>query len=237
MKNPFTERLKGLRWPGDRAMALRLEEDLKERLSITPLKAPPRHVAGVDAAFAGDMIIGAACLFTYPGLVKVASATSVLKVAMPYIPGFLSFREAPALMEAIEGLPARPDLLICDGQGRAHPRGLGIASFLGAALGIPSVGTAKSRLTGEHEEPGPTKGSRAPLIIDGREAGVVLRTRDSVKPLFVSPGHGIDMEGSVEMTMGCTTRFRLTEPVRCADRLSRLTAREIKAGGPGGAGG
>jgi len=230
MKNPFFERLKRLRWPGDRAKALRLEEELKARLSITPLKASPRLVAGVDAAFAGEMIVGAACLFTYPGLVKVAESHSVSKVPMPYVPGLLSFREAGALIEALEGLPDRPDLLICDGQGIAHPRGLGIASFLGAVLDIPSVGTAKSRLAGEHEEPGPEKGSRSPLVLDGRVVGAVVRTRDRTRPLFVSPGHGIDVEGAVEMTLGCATRFRITEPVRCADRLSKEVARRAREG-------
>lgn len=224
----IVERLKALAWPRDKAAAREIERELLERVRIAPLAGDPRLVAGVDAAFSGAKIIGAACLYEYPSLVKVAESVAVADARFPYIPGFLSFREGPAVIDAVAGLPKAPDLMIFDGQGIAHPRGLGIAAFVGAALDIPSVGTAKSRLVGDHAEPGPEKGSAAPLEHRGEVVGAVVRTRDSTRPLFVSPGHGIDVEGAVGMVLACVTRYRLAEPVRCADALSRRVSKEMR---------
>lgn len=225
----IVEKLKSLAWPRDKAAALELEGELLSRVRLAPLAGPPRLVAGVDAAFSGAKIIGAACLYEYPALLKVAESVAVADARFPYIPGFLSFREGPAVIDAISGLPDTPDLLLFDGQGIAHPRGLGIAAFVGAALDIPSVGTAKSRLVGEYAEPGLKKGSTAPLEHRGEVVGAVVRTRDSTRPLFVSPGHAIDVEGAVDMVLACATRYRLAEPVRCADGLSRKVSREMRA--------
>jgi len=152
---------------------------------------------------------------------EVVDAVRVEREAkMPYVPGLLSFREAPVVIEAFGMLPAKLrrsiDALICDGQGLAHPRGLGLASHIGLWLGIPTVGCAKSRLCGEHTEPGPDRGDFALLELDGRVVGRVLRTRDNVKPLFVSVGHLIDLEGACDLVLGCGRGLRLPEPTRRA---------------------
>ncbi|MFQ5737078.1 MAG: endonuclease V [Thermodesulfobacteriota bacterium] len=211
----------GLVWPRDRLRARRVQELLREETRIVPLPGTPRLVAGVDAAFFDDRIVGVACLYTYPGLVLVERAHAVRKVTFPYIPGLLSFREGPALIEALGSLSSRPDVVLFDGQGIAHPRGLGIASFVGVLTGMPSIGCAKSRLVGEYDEPGPSRGSRSSLRYEGRIVGAVLRTRENVRPLFVSPGHLADIDGSVEVVMGCVRSFRLAEPVRCADIMTK----------------
>jgi deoxyribonuclease V len=124
------------------------------------------------------------------------------------------------LLEALRKLGVRPGLIMLDGQGIAHPRGMGIASHLGVLLGLPSIGCAKSRLVGEFKEPGRRKGQWSPLTLEGRTVGAVLRTREAVRPVFVSPGHRIDIEGSIEIVMGCTGKYRIPEPMRCADRAA-----------------
>ncbi len=215
-------------WPEDTTSAINLQEALKAGVVIAPLKRPVRYVAGVDAAFFRDRIIGAACLFKYPEITLLDKSHSVLPVRFPYVPGFLSFREGPALIAAIKKLKKRPDLIIFDGQGIAHPRGMGVASHIGLLLGIPSLGCAKSRLVGAFREPGKRKGCRSALRFKGRTVGAVLRTRDNTKPLFVSPGHLIDISGSVEIVLSCTRKYRLPEPVRCADRLSKSIKKALK---------
>jgi len=133
-------------------------------------------------------------------------------------------------MEALEGLKTRPDVVIFDGQGIAHPRGLGVASCVGVLLDIPAIGCAKSRLVGSHGEPGRKKGSRRALFYRGGVVGTVLRTRDSKRPVFVSPGHRTDIDGSVEIVLGCATSYRVPEPVRCADMLSKRIKKSLAAG-------
>ena len=132
----------------------------------------------------------------------------------PYVPGLLSFREAPALLEAFGRLKARPDVVLCDGQGLAHPRRLGIACHLGLWLDLPTVGCAKSRLCGTFDEPGPVRGDRSPLVDRGETIGAVLRTRDRVAPLFVSPGHRCDLESAVGLVLATTRKLRLPIPSR-----------------------
>lgn len=225
--------IKQLRWPEDKEKAKALEELIRKRIRIEPLKTPPATVAGVDAAFFDDKIICAACLYEYPRLIPVKEVHVVRVARFPYIPGLLSFREGPAVIEAVEKLGVRPGVIIFDGQGIAHPRGVGLASFVGVLLDIPSVGSAKSRLVGSYAEPGRKKGSWTPLEYDGRVVGGVLRTRDSTKPVFVSPGHKIDLEGSIEIVLNCTGRYRLTEPVRRADALTKLIKKKVSDGGSG----
>jgi deoxyribonuclease V len=143
--------------------------------------------------------------------------------AFPYIPGLLSFREAPPVLELVRRLVKRGvrfDVLVMDGQGYAHPRGLGLASHVGLWLDVPTVGCAKSRLCGEHEEVGTTKGDSVPLVFQGRRIGTVLRSRDDVRPLYVSPGHLTDFEGAVSLVEFCLTAFRLPEPTRLAHRAA-----------------
>jgi len=139
----------------------------------------------------------------------------------PYVPGLLTFREAPAVLALLESLKAIPDLLMVDGQGMAHPRRIGIASHVGLLTGIPTIGAAKSRLCGEHDAPGSARGSRTPLLHRGEVVGAVLRTRSDVSPLYVSIGHRISLEAAIEWVLACAPRYRLPEPTRLADKLSK----------------
>lgn len=211
-----------LKWPEDREKAFELQRTLQKEIRLIPLRKAPRLVAGVDSAFFGDRIVCVACLYTLPGLELLEENACSGETLFPYIPGLLSFREGPAAIEAVRGLKRRPDVIIFDGQGVAHPRGLGIASYAGFFLNIPSIGCAKTRLVGAHDEPDPVKGSRTPLVHKGKVIGAVLRTQNRVKPLFISPGHLIDIEGSIEVVLAATGKYRLPEPVRCADMLSKL---------------
>ena len=187
-----------------------------------------RRVAGVDAAFAdgGRVIRAAAVVLDYPGLVLTDQVLVERPTTFPYVPGLLSFREVPALLEALGQLPAAPDLILCDGHGYAHPRRFGLACHLGLWLDTPTIGVAKSRLTGSHDEPGPAKGDVAWLLAGKGERprerlGAVLRTRERVKPVFVSAGHRISLRTALALTLACATRYRLPEPTRLADKLSK----------------
>jgi deoxyribonuclease V len=142
-------------------------------------------------------------------------------ISFSYVPGLLSFREAPVVLDAISSLRARPDLLMCDGQGDAHPRRLGLASHLGVYLDMPSIGCAKSRLIGTYDEPGPDQGSLSPLTDHGEIVGMVLRSKTGTRPLFISVGHMVDLATAVLLVTQCLRGFRLPEPTRLADKLSK----------------
>ena len=179
-----------------------------------------KHAAGMDVGFKGGFAIAAVAVLKFPSLELVEVARSRLPVSFPYIPGLLSFREAPVLLDALEKLATSPDLLLCDGQGIAHPRRFGIACHLGITTGIPSIGVAKTRLVGSHQMPGNEKGDWAPLTDKGETIGAVLRTRRGVKPVYVSVGHKIDLETATSFVMACTTKYRLPETTRWAHRLA-----------------
>ena len=187
-----------------------------------------RRVAGVDAAFgdSGRTIRAAAVMLSYPELAPIDQALIERPSTFPYLPGLLSFREVPALLEALGKLSAAPDLILCDGHGYAHPRRFGLACHLGLWLETPTIGVAKSRLTGSHDEPGPAKGDSAWLLAGKGEKprerlGTVLRTRERVKPVYVSAGHRVSLRTAVALTQASTTRYRLPEPTRLADKLSK----------------
>ena len=207
--------------PHNTAEAKHIQFTLSKKVEIVPLKKQPRTVAGVDAAFSGNTIIAAACLFTYPELIPLEDTYAVGNVSFPYVPGLLSFREGPAIIEALNKLRTRPDLIIFDGQGIAHPVGMGIAAHIGVLLDIPSVGCAKSRLIGDYAEPDQEKGRMTDLTYHSNIVGTVLRTRDNVKPLFISPGHLIDIKNAVEVVRKCLGKYRITEPIRRADALTK----------------
>jgi len=198
-------------------------------VNIIPLKKEPKYIVGVDAAFLNNKVIGVACLYKYPEIHFIEEAYAVTEILFPYIPGFLSFREGPAIIMALKGLKRKPDIILFDGQGIAHPKRLGIASHVGVLLNIPTIGCAKSRLVGTYKEPGPKKGTCSSLLYKKEIVGVVLRTNDNVKPLFVSPGHRIDIQGSMEIVLACSQRYRLPEPLRWADFLSKKIKRELLA--------
>ncbi len=154
-------------------------------------------------------------------MISLEDVCAISGISFPYIPGFLSFREGPAIIKAVNKLKIKPDLILFDGQGIAHPAGMGIAAHVGVLLKIPAVGCAKSRLIGDYVEPGDVKGQHAQLKYQGKIVGTVLRTRDNVKPLFVSPGHLIDLKGAVNVVLTCIDKYRIPEPLRRADHLSK----------------
>ncbi len=180
------------------------------------------RVAGVDVGFEdnGATTRAAVAVLAFPSLRLETSAIARQPTRFPYVPGLLSFREIPAVLAAMERLNVRPDLLLCDGQGIAHPRRFGIASHLGLLLDIPAIGVAKTPLTGRHEEVPDERGAWVPLIAGSETIGAVLRTRRCVKPLYVSPGHRIGLESSIAWVMACLTRYRLPETTRWAHRLA-----------------
>jgi deoxyribonuclease V len=180
-------------------------------------------VAGIDVAYGrrGGPARAAIVVLDRTTLETLDEVAVSRPVSFPYVPGLLSFRELPAVCEALARLARLPGLLIVDGHGRAHPRRFGIASHLGVHLDHPSIGIAKSRLTGEHDEPGPERGDGVPLMDKGEVIGWVLRTRAGCRPVYVSIGHRVSLETAVTLAMALTTRYRLPEPTRRADRLSR----------------
>jgi len=180
-----------------------------------------RTVAGIDVSQKADWAQAAVAVLEYPALKTVEVAISTRRVDFPYIPGLLSFREGPVIIDALEKLAVVPDLLIFDGQGVAHPRRLGIASHIGLIVDLPTIGCAKSRLCGQYQEPGPEKGSHTPLMDKGEIIGAVVRTRSRVKPVFVSIGHRVDLQTGIEFVLSCCKGFRLPETTRLAHRLSR----------------
>lgn len=216
-------------WPATLKDAQAMQETLRLRVEVSSPRSLPRTIAGVDAAFTGSKVIGAACLFRYPELALIEERTAIYDIVFPYIPGFLSFREGPVLIEAVRRLCRRPDLILCDGQGIAHPKGLGVASHIGVLLGTPSVGCAKSRLVGEYEEPGLHRGAWTPLRYQGRVIGSVVRTRDRTKPVFISPGHLVDVTTAREIVLACSTGFRIPDPLRSADRASKEGKQKLAA--------
>ncbi|HPC94450.1 MAG TPA: endonuclease V [Sedimentisphaerales bacterium] len=236
------------KWDLSYAEARELQTRLAGKVRFDPLKTEPEIVAGLDCAFmdGGKRIVAAVVVLrrvaastakesevvqkrphpqaapeaatqTLFEVVETASAT--MDVTFPYIPGLLSFREAPACLGAVAKLESRPDLFLIDGQGVAHPRRLGLAAHLGLFLDRPTIGCAKSRLIGTFEEPGTAKGAHSPLYDGDEMIGAVVRTRTRVKPLFVSVGHRCRLEDAIRLTLACTTKYRLPEPTRLAHQV------------------
>lgn len=220
-------------WDGDIAAARALQVDLASQVRLVDDHPPLRVVAGVDVGFEDDGAVtrAAAVLLDAQTLQLLAEVVARLPTRMPYIPGLLSFRELPALLQALSQLPEVPDLVFVDGLGVAHPRGLGIAAHLGVITNLPSIGVAKSILVGVHDELGPLRGERAPLRYHGKIIGYALRSKDNVRPLIVSPGHRVSMEATPELVLTYCTKYRLPEPTRLADRLA--SRRDKGARGPG----
>lgn len=208
-------------WPKRIAQAKEVQNVLRRRVKIIRLKKIPSFIAAVDASFNNDRIIAVASLYTYPALEWLQDASEVEQTQFPYIPGLLTFREGHAVISALKKLRIKPDLILFDGQGIAHPKGIGIASHIGVILEKPTIGCAKSRLVGNFDMPDPEKGSRASLYYNGAEVGTVLRTRSNVKPLFISPGHMIDIKSSIGVAMKCISKYRIPDPLRRADIVSK----------------
>jgi deoxyribonuclease V len=216
------------RWdlsPGD---AIALQARLAGKVERVDRIGTIRYVAGIDVGFEseGKIARAAVAVLALPSLELVDCAVARLPVSFPYVPGLLSFREIPVVLAALSALRAAPDVLLCDGQGIAHPRRCGIASHLGLVTGLPAIGVAKTRLVGEHREPAKRRGSQAPLLDRGEAVGAVLRTRAGVKPVYVSIGHRVSLPTAIRLVMACTTRYRLPETTRWAHRLASGPAAE-----------
>ena len=209
-------------WDVSPKEAIAIQQSLLDRAVLRDDFDEIRTVAGVDVGFEDNNTVTRAALavLDFETLQLVESAIARRPTTFPYVPGLLSFREIPAVLQAMLKLNAAPDLLLCDGQGIAHPRRLGIAVHLGILTDIPSIGVAKSRLIGTHDEVPPEKGSQVPLMDKGEQIGVVLRTRTNVKPLYISPGHLVSIETAHRLVMHCVTKYRLPETTRHAHRLA-----------------
>jgi deoxyribonuclease V len=199
--------------------AVRLQEAWRERVETEDRYGPLQYVAGADMAFDPETnhAFAGVIVYRYPELEEVERRMARRKLRFPYVPGLLSFREGPVLLAAFARLRVSPDIILVDGHGRAHPRRFGIACHLGLLLDCPTIGCAKSILVGEAEEPGPMAGSTASLVDHGEKVGVVLRTRDNVKPIYVTTGHRVSLESAVRIVERCVDGFRIPKPTREAD--------------------
>jgi deoxyribonuclease V len=212
-------------WPTTVEEAIAIQNQLQPEVITEDQLPEVRYVAGVDMGFEEDYAISRAAVvvLSFPDLQLVEQAIARRPTTFPYIPGFLSFREVPAVMDALEKVSTTPDLILCDGQGIAHPRRFGLACHLGVLIDIPTIGVAKSLLIGKHDELPPEKGSWQPLRYKGETVGVVLRSRTGVKPLYVSSGHRISLPTAIDYVLRCTPKYRLPETTRLADKLASHT--------------
>lgn len=199
--------------------AIKLQKELAEQVREIPLTRPIRTVAGFDLS-TKNTARAAGVVVDVDTLETVDQAVAELPLTFPYVPGLLSFREAPAILRAYESLKIKPDVLMIDGQGLLHPRRFGLACHVGVALGVPAIGVAKSPLVGKGVMPGKERAERADIVVRGRVLGVVLRTRANVKPLYISVGHLITLQEAIDLTLKLAPRYRLPEPTRRAHVLA-----------------
>lgn len=209
-------------WDVSPKEAIAIQKALQSHINLTDDFGEIKTVAGVDVGFEQNNTITRAAIvvLNFQTLEVIETALAHRPTSFPYVPGLLSFREVPCVLEAMLKLSTEPDLLLCDGQGIAHPRRFGIAAHLGLLLDIPAIGVGKSRLTGTHAEPTAEKGSSVPLMDRGEPIGTVLRTRKNVKPLFISPGHRVSIETAPKLVMKCVTKYKLPETTRWAHKLA-----------------
>ena len=205
-------------WEVSYSEARAIQEKVSRMVEIKPLGQRVNYIAGADVAYSvkTNRLMASVIVFDFPLLNIIEEVWSEGEATFPYIPGLLTFREAPILLRAFAKLDREPDVILFDGQGIAHPRRIGLASHVGVILGRPAIGCAKSRLIGEYTEPGKNKGDKTPLKDKGIIIGTVLRTRTRVKPIFVSVGHRVDLGTAVKIVLACTGKYRLPEPTRQA---------------------
>jgi deoxyribonuclease V len=215
-------------WNVNEKEAIRIQEFLKNKIILKKDFSEVKTIGGGDVAYSKNRnrLFGAIAVLSFPDMEVIDISTADGKITFPYIPGLLSFREGPILIKTFQKLRVRPDLMIFDGQGIAHPRTIGLASHLGLWLDLPSIGCAKTPLLKEFTNPGPLRGSFEWIRQEGKKAGAVLRTKERVKPLFVSPGHRIDLLMSIRLVLETCRGFRMPEPLRKAHHASLLLRRE-----------
>ncbi|MBC7796355.1 MAG: deoxyribonuclease V [Pyrinomonadaceae bacterium] len=215
-------------WNLTTEQAAKVQNDLRgEVVTIDDLPSEINFVAGVDLGYdeENQTCRAVVAVLSFPDLRVVETSEAVLPIQFPYVPGFLSFREIPVAIVALENLKIAPDLILCDGQGLAHPRRFGIACHLGVLANVPTIGAAKSILIGRHDELGETRGSQKPLVHKNEIVGVALRTRDNTRPMYISVGHKISLETAVDYVLRCAPKYRLPETTRVADRLASYRKR------------
>lgn len=221
-----------MRWPKSNAPTPREAAELQRvwasRVAVREGSGPIATIAGVDVGVRDEIASAAVCSFTFPGLELLESVTATRAVEFPYVPGLLGFREVPCIVAAFEKLARRPDLLLVDGHGIAHPRRFGVATHLGVELDLPSIGCAKSLLVGAYREPAQTRGASTRLMLDGEVVGRAVRTRAGVQPVFVSIGHRVDLARAVRIVLRCTRGLRLPEPIRAAHNCAALADRTVR---------
>jgi deoxyribonuclease V len=206
---------------------MRLQERLRDRVMLEDRFGAIRFVAGADLAFDPETneAVAGVIVYEFPSLEEAERRMARRKLRFPYVPGLLSFRESPVLLAAFARLRTEPDLILIDGHGCAHPRMFGIACHIGVLFDKPAIGCAKSLLVGEHREPAVEAGSTAPLLVHGQRMGTVLRTRQNVKPIYVSQGHRVSLESAVGLVRQCLDGFRIPKPTREADHYVRQLRR------------
>ncbi len=210
---------------------MRFQERMRGRVIFEDRFETIRTVAGADLAFdpATDTAFAGVIVYRFPGLVEIERRMARRKLRFPYVPGLLSFRESPVLLAAFAKLRHEPDLILIDGHGCAHPRRFGIACHLGILFDKPTIGCAKSLLVGKYDEPGERAGSQSPLLLGSERVGTVLRTRDNVKPIFVTQGNRVSLDSAVRMVLACVDGFRIPKPTREADHYVRDLRRAFQA--------
>ncbi|MFF8593798.1 endonuclease V [Streptomyces sp. NPDC015220] len=220
-------------WPATERQARAVQDELRARVVLDETGPAPGtgNVTGVDVAYDDerDVVAAAAVVLDAATLRVVAEATAVGRISFPYVPGLLAFREIPTVLAALGALDHPPGLIVCDGYGLAHPRRFGLASHLGVLTGLPTIGVAKNPFTFAHDEPDAPRGSASPLLAGADEVGRALRTRDGVKPVFVSVGHRTTLDAACAHTLALTPAYRLPETTRRADALCRRALREATA--------
>ena len=217
-------------WDVSIDQAICIQEELRNRIVLQKTFAEVKTIGGGDVAYSKtkNLLFGAIVVLSFPEMEMVDRVAASGKITFPYISSFFSFREGPILIKTFQKLRVEPDVMIYDGQGIAHPRGVGLASHMGLWFDIPSIGCAKTPLLHEYILPRPTRGSFESVRRNGKVAGAVLRTRDNVKPLFVSPGHRIDLRTSIQLVLTTCQRFRIPEPLRKAHQASHDIRRQYQ---------
>lgn len=216
-------------WDVAQHEAIAIQNKLQKQIQIRSLDVKIKNICAVDTIFDNklNILIAAACVFSYPERKAIEQNISSVEAQFPYIPGLNAFREGPVILDALKNISSSPDLLLLSGHGIAHPRKIGLASHMGLITNTPSIGCARNKLVGEFNDPGVKRGSCSDLIYRNVPVGIVYRSRENTKPIFISPGHLCDISGTLEIIACCLSRYRMPEPLRAARRLVGKRKREL----------